>query len=179
MVCPRCGQTDVQEPACPRCGVVFAKLRPPRERAPVPEPSPPAPPEDHSPRRPTPVLEPYALAMTVALGAWLLRRPPASTATVAGPATPTLPIALPPSGPAALTLPPAPSIPLPLPPQVAEVPPGGLATADYQSAKQLTDQVLSHGLMDASHIQVAESLASRYPGEAPLKALLEAVALHA
>src|SRR5258708_18500652 len=109
MVCPRCGQTDVQEPACPRCGVVFAKLRPPRERAPVPEPSPPAPPEDHSPRRRTLVLEIYALAMTVALGAWLLRRPPAPTTPVAGPATPPPPIAPPPSGPPAPNPPPPPS----------------------------------------------------------------------
>src|SRR5258706_7287965 len=28
MDCPRCGQTGVEDaPACPRCGVVFAKLR--------------------------------------------------------------------------------------------------------------------------------------------------------
>src|SRR4051794_32880129 len=33
MDCPRCGFAGAEGPACPRCGVVFAKLRP---RAPIP-----------------------------------------------------------------------------------------------------------------------------------------------
>src|SRR5688500_13720748 len=32
MDCPRCGQPQVTEPACPRCGVVFAKLAAARPR---------------------------------------------------------------------------------------------------------------------------------------------------
>jgi tetratricopeptide (TPR) repeat protein len=175
MECPRCGQTDVEAAACPRCGVIFAKLRPPRVRSPGPEASPPAPSEDPSRRRRAPVLEIYALALTVALGAWLLRRPAASPASVASQATPTLPVAPPPAPAAAIDLPPAPATPLPPPPEVAAVPEGGLSPADYQAAKQLVDQVQSRGSMDPGDIQVAESLASRYPGEAPLKELLEAV----
>src|SRR5260370_30849568 len=88
MECPRCGQTDVQAPACPRCGVVFVKLRPARVRAPAPEPSSPAPTEAQSRRPRTLILGIYALALTVALGAWLLTRPAASAGTVAGPAGP-------------------------------------------------------------------------------------------
>jgi hypothetical protein len=58
---------------------------------------------------------------------------------------------------------------------VAEVPAGGLSSADYRTAKQLIDHVQSRGPIDAAAIPVAESLVSRYPEEAPLKGLLEAV----
>jgi hypothetical protein len=41
MTCPKCGQTGVTEPSCPRCGVVFAKLKaPPAESGAVLAPAP-------------------------------------------------------------------------------------------------------------------------------------------
>jgi tetratricopeptide (TPR) repeat protein len=58
---------------------------------------------------------------------------------------------------------------------VAQVPVGGLSPADHRTAKQLADQVQSRGPVDAAGIELAESLVSRYPGEAPLKGLFEAV----
>ncbi|HXB57008.1 MAG TPA: tetratricopeptide repeat protein [Vicinamibacteria bacterium] len=140
------------------------------------EPSTPAPREAPTPRPRTLVLGIYALAVTVALGAWLLRRPTAPPGRVAGSATPpTLPIAPPESLPAAITLPPPPSTPVPLPPQVAEVPAGGLSPEDYLATKQLVEELQAREPMDAARIQVAESLSNRNPGEAPLKALLEMV----
>src|SRR5262245_3708569 len=45
MNCPRCGQTGVTDAACPRCGVVFAKLQAPRRR-------PPSPVRERAPERP-------------------------------------------------------------------------------------------------------------------------------
>jgi tetratricopeptide (TPR) repeat protein len=56
-----------------------------------------------------------------------------------------------------------------------EVPPEGLSAADYETAKQLAEALQSPGQMNATSVRAAESLSSRYPGEAPLQELLGAV----
>src|SRR5262245_32995956 len=46
MTCPRCGLPEVSDPVCPRCGVVFAKIR---DRATRPARRSPAPPVEVEP----------------------------------------------------------------------------------------------------------------------------------
>ncbi|MGH7534185.1 MAG: hypothetical protein ACREMG_01225, partial [Gemmatimonadales bacterium] len=101
MDCPRCGQTAVTEPACTRCGVIYAKLRPSRPRPAAVDPAP----TDETEARGRGILRWLleAAAVGLALGAafWLFRNPPA-----------------PPRRPDRPPTPPAPSLPGPLLPPV-------------------------------------------------------------
>src|SRR5260370_29073045 len=76
MDCPRCGQTAADGPSCPRCGVVFAKLRPASAPPParVETSRPTEAPRPHA--RLSLILAPLGLAPAAGLGFVLLRPPP-------------------------------------------------------------------------------------------------------
>ena len=174
MDCPRCGQTGVSDPTCPRCGVVFAKLgaqvdrRHPRPPAgPHPERRAGWPPERPARRSSSPWTW-LVLVAAVAAGA-------AAVLAVRHPAP--RPAALPSSAPqaAAADLPPAPTLPPPEAPVAA--PPLELKGPDVDAADRELARRLSAGVAfaDASTVQAAEALLARHPDVPELRRLLSAV----
>jgi hypothetical protein len=177
MNCPRCGAATEGQAECPRCGVVLAKARPPRERRP---------PTDHVPG--APASEPraasrgwgslVALALVSVALLLYLHQGRATTRTAAGrrPAGPT-PAAAPtpeePLPPPALTFLPAPG---PLPSSAAR-----LADADEAEARAaglLARKLTTRARIDADDIASAERLHAAHPEAARdlLTAVLAAAA---
>lgn len=166
MNCPRCGQTNVAQPTCPRCGVIFEKLAAPR-----PRPQPRSGPRD-SPNQPSSgrlVLALGAVLLT-ALGAaaWRAVRtpvapPPASDPErLADPPTP-------PQTPAASSR----SSPAPLPSVATEE--AGLSAEDRALAEDLTRRVNGRHPVSEVDVRNAEALYSRHPEEHGVQKLLGAV----
>lgn len=187
MTCPRCGLPDVEEPACPRCGVIFAKLHAPRSQAPA-SPSPPdAPtlqPEDDGPSRARwrLPLELAVVGAAVVLAVWFYKNPPSLSRRSSLPpvdplsAAPSAPLSTP--GPALppldLALPATPSPPAPLKAEAS-----GLSSADADRANALLDRLRSRSSLGPAELKDAEDLFARYPGQASLKTFLEEIFLGA
>lgn len=180
MDCPRCGQPDVTDAACPRCGVIFAKLRPP------PRPPTEAPPS----ARPDPpggsgrgvgrvVLEAAAVGVAVGIAFWMFRHPPApperkDSAPLLPP--PSLaPPRTPPPAPMRIVVDRPPSA-LELPQTLPSAPPAkidaeGIPEADVKAANALAERLQAKAPVSAADIETAEALFARYPKETSLKAL--------
>jgi Flp pilus assembly protein TadD len=179
MSCPRCGQPDVTSDSCPRCGVVFAKLRGDSRHAPASHP--PDVVEDAPPRQ-----IPWGLLVTVtvlALGLvgvlqWIRPAgrvvPPPVTRAGLAPGSAASEQALPdlPVPPATLDLTPG-----TLPAQVETG--GGLTADERQRAADLTARVNSRQPVLPQDVQAAEMLLASHPEERALRDLLLAVLLHA
>jgi tetratricopeptide (TPR) repeat protein len=168
--CPRCGHGDVSGPACPRCGVVFAKARAARPRPAA------APVADEPPR--SSAMHWLLLLAAVAAGgalALLARRGPAPSlprATVADAGSTDAG-----GGSVALDVPPPqlPGVAAVAPPEVEAPPPAaGLQAADHEKASGLSARLRSGGRLGAADIDAAEDLAGRYPAEGALRDLLQA-----
>ncbi len=167
MICPRCGPPEVDEPSCPRCGVVFAKLSS-RARPPLPSvAAPEAPAESQGGGQGWIVALLVALAMAGTAGFWL-RAPRPRHAT----ATATLPIPAPPAATEApLDAPPPATTPITLPPlhvDTASIPP-----VDRQAATDLAARLDRHQT-SAADVDAAEGLVARYPNEPGLRLMLSA-----
>src|SRR6185503_9835476 len=150
---PRCGHADVETPACPRCGVIVAKYRPPRARADGPG----------SPKS-SGAWWPFALLAVVVGGIALLAIPKRQ-----GP------------GPAASTPPPrqaadvvvvtAADAPPPPTTQPAAAPDpeqvvanlGGIPAADRARAEDLAQRLSSPRSLTAADVESAEALMARFP----------------
>ncbi len=175
MDCPRCGEPDVSDPECPRCGVIVAKARLPRPR-PEPAANEPAPTEEApSRRRGLPVL----LLVGLAAALWALWRagtpppapePPSVRETSAAP---------PASSPGV-----EPGLPLPPPPPIAESAvtepvelPDDTAETDRATAARLAGVLQRRQPVEEGDLRAAEDLFDRYGSGAA--SLLEALLLNA
>jgi hypothetical protein len=170
--CPRCGQPDVSGDSCPRCGVVFAKVRDPRD--PVVRSREAAfdvvRPERAFPWRP--LLALVVVAAGVAGFLWLRPRaaaPPAAGAAQAGTlhraaaAQEDLP---PPPAPVDLT-------PGTLPAQVEMG--SGLTADDRRRVAELTGRVNTRQPILPQDIEAAEGMRAAHAEEPALRALLHAL----
>lgn len=170
MTCPRCGQSDVVEAACPRCGVVFAKLR----DRPTTRPAPAA--ERASPERGAGPGLLAAIVIVAALaglvGVWRLGRPARPAPPPPRPAEETpLAAALPteaPPPPAAL---PAAGVPVTLSPVDA----GALSEVEQRTVTGLVSRASLQHSFTAADVQSAEALYARHAADSQLRDLLAAV----
>jgi tetratricopeptide repeat protein len=173
--CPRCGQTLAGEPACPRCGVIFAKLKP---REPVEAArsiaslayAPAAVPA----RAGVPwglVVGFAALLIAGAVGLPRLRSgmpPTASAAAESSDARAT------PSGQSAE--PPPPPVAPPIAFATIAIPTAeGSADVDGQRSAELARRVNARALIGPADIQFAEELLDRHPDQKNARGLLAAV----
>lgn len=148
--CPRCGFAAIVTPACPRCGVILAKVRTARVR-------------------------PAAPAAPGASSWWLLAVVVVGTGAVVGlrmgrrnnPPNVTLqavtPVSRPISRPAPRPLPSARALPPPA---------GAVAPADVAAYLALVSRVNARGTISDDDVQVAASLRARYPTEPEMSHLL-------
>jgi tetratricopeptide (TPR) repeat protein len=177
MNCPRCGQSDVEEPACPRCGVIFARLKPVAARPPRSQATPP--PEDDQPRS-SPlraVLLPAALLVVLAsVGFLTLRSPrvPAPTSVI-----PPADARAARAAPAGISLPPLPAAAAPSPPAPAElkVDGAGVSDADRAAAEALAAKIQGGVIPNALDLQAGEDLLTRHENDKGLRSLLQAALL--
>ncbi|MGE0454149.1 MAG: tetratricopeptide repeat protein [Vicinamibacteria bacterium] len=188
MNCPRCGRSDVEGESCPRCGVVFSKLRSaaPR-RAPhgtTPAPAPPAP---EPGRGPLATLALVALALALGTGSFLWVRGSRKDETNLG--RPVLPQAGEPQSNAAAVAELAASLPTPAPlettaprlpvePAAEAETASGLRAEDVRAANLLADRVNMRGPAGAittSDLARIDELLARAPSERGLLAVAEAV----
>jgi hypothetical protein len=171
MDCPRCSFTGASGPSCPRCGVVFAKLRPrapiPPAQAPRPEPEAP----DSGSGSRTIALLLVALGLALAAIAWLRPMRPTVPRTAHAPSDDataptghTVPASVPPADTARL-LEMTPAAPL-------EVPKAGVSDADIKLYEALVARLNSGGSIGPEEVQIAGGLLTRYPEETPIKRLL-------
>ncbi|PYQ24983.1 MAG: hypothetical protein DMF79_00350, partial [Acidobacteria bacterium] len=181
MDCPRCGQTGADGPACPRCGVVFAKLRADRAAPGLP-PARELPPA--GPRRPAArlslILAGLGLAAVAALAFVVLRpRPPRARLSqgpgpALAPAGPARPIA---AVPRMEMPPPAPATPLPI--QELRAASEELPDADRRAAEGLVSMLQAGRPVAPADVQIAQGLFARHAGERGARNLLEGVFLAA
>jgi tetratricopeptide (TPR) repeat protein len=172
MDCPRCGEPDVSDPECPRCGVIVAKARSPRPR-PEPAATEPEPAEMPSSRR---AGLPVLLLVGLAAALWALWR---ADAPPPGPPTLRETSAAPPPRPDA-----EPLAPLPPPPLIAESAPidpvelpDDTAAADRATAARLAGRLQRRLSIEEGHLLAAEDLFARYGS--PASRLLEGLLLNA
>ncbi len=185
MACPRCGQEAGDAASCPRCGVVFAKLKP-RSAAPPP----PRPPREPAISEPSPSPRPglasrltlplllaaaaIAAALTLGFGSggrapggFLQRAPPRAT-SVSSPA----PL---PQGGAAEPVPSSPPLaqaaPATLDPGALK--PAGMSAADQERASTLLATLKRRGPVSAADVKDVEAMLLGYPDEKALLALAE------
>lgn len=173
MTCPRCGQPDVAEPACPRCGVVFAKLTASQPRATRPTPPAPAP----GLSLPAISLGLIALGLLAWLGLERLRvRPTAPAASVSSAADPAPEVSAPAPPPDSV---PPPSLAPPDVPAAAEALPAdaGVSEADVQRANALVAKARLRQAYDDADLAAAEALHARYPAEPRVADVLVGVLL--
>ena len=179
MDCPRCGLPAVAEPACPRCGVVFAKLASARPR-PARTPPPPAPPPPSGGGGSGLAGTLLGVAAILAVGFFAIRTfgkaepPPAAPAGAPAAASDVAPAGplpeLPPPALEAISLP---------PPAAVEVETARVDEADRARAQNLALRLASPSSLGQADVQEAEGLFLRHPEEAPVRNLLEAVLLGA
>jgi tetratricopeptide (TPR) repeat protein len=180
MDCPRCAQTVPDGPSCPRCGVVFAKLRPPRDPAAaravegrsIQAPRPRS--------RLSPILAGLGLATMAALVSVILRPRPPRPASSAAPG-PTLAVArpAPPSATRERIEIPPPAPPTTLPIQELRTASDALPDADRQAAEDLVRMLQAGRIVATADVQAAQGLFARHPGERGARNLLEGVFLAA
>ncbi len=182
MDCPRCGEPDVSGPECSGCGVILAKVRPPRERQ---RDSLPAFPENPPRRAGSPVL----ILVGVGAAVWAAWRvfapgpPPAEAPTAEAPsagAAPSGPSSSPRGHPGPSLL--APSVPSPPPvPADAALEPSarqaGTVAADQVTADRLGALLRAGRPVQTVHLRQAEELYERHG--ASITGLLETLLLNA
>jgi tetratricopeptide (TPR) repeat protein len=168
VICPRCGHATTDEPSCPVCGVIFAKMRDPRPPSPAPALRSPA--ETEEPAR-----SPWRAVLIVAIliggaGVALKARKPAAEPSPSPPAEAAVVI------PREAETPPALSATEP-PPTVEELKPraAGVPEADRDKASLLAQKLNVRGALTAADLETAEDLFARFPAEDRLRDLLEAV----
>lgn len=172
MDCPRCGLPDVTAPACPRCGVIFAKLGASR-----PRPSLPAPPS-----RPAPANQGGSSGrLWLVLGAIAL----GALAALATRSRAPLPAAGRPKAEVAPSSRVEPRVEAPLPPptlpsasrapDAVRIVEAGLLEADRATADALVHRVDRREPVSDADVRSAEDLHERHPDEAGLRDLLSAV----
>jgi hypothetical protein len=173
VICPSCGHATTDEPSCPLCGIVFAKMR--ERRPPVPmAPPPAADTQAEEPSRPRwrPVL---IVAVLVAGAGFAIRaRKPKAPPPAESPAERAAPMVLPrdeePPPSLAAAEPPAP---------LEDSKPGsaGMPDADHNKAASLGQRINARGAVYAADVDFAEDLFIRFPDEPYARDLLEAVLL--
>ena len=163
MTCPRCGQGEVESPACPRCGVIFAKLRPPKAEPRIPAAS--AASSTHSPIAGRVLL----LGLAVLAGALFLARrpgPPPPPAATPGPSSDPAPEAAP-------LLPAMTAEAASSPPPAAVLPPSAsLPDADAETFVLLAGRLQARARISAPDLESGEALLRRHPEEPAAKALV-------
>jgi tetratricopeptide (TPR) repeat protein len=162
--CPRCGETAVTDPVCPRCGVVFAKLR---ERPPRPATSVVAkpPPREATSGSPWTVVLIGVLAIA-ALALWRLRPPAPRAAEPRAATAPSTTMA-----PAEVMVEAPPPEASPIPPPPAVIPSGALTPEDARAASSLLQRLALRVPLSAADIADIETLYRRYPTQAGLRDL--------
>ena len=171
--CPRCGQTAVAEPACPRCGIILAKARANADRrrsvAPAPNPAP-----AHAGLGSLALMVAAAAAAAMAGSrAWDRIRPAAATPAHAH-------VEQPAHAPAREAVPPptlAASLDAPI--ERVHVETVQAPDADRARASDLARRTANPSSLTAADVQSAEQLLFRHPDERPLRDLLEVVLLGA
>jgi hypothetical protein len=171
VICPGCGHATTEEPVCPVCGLVFAKMRAPR---PVPhgghreEPAL----EEENPARPRWPFVLLAVALVAVAGLALKGRRPAAAPIQE---TPSEALAVLPRDADA----PPPVVAAEGPPPIEELKPeaAGIPETDRNKATALAQKLNARGAVYAAEIDLAEDLLARFPGEDPLRDLLEGVLL--
>lgn len=170
MQCPKCAFEAGEAAACPRCGIVFGRLRPTRPRA---EPVRPEPEEARS------GISRAGLGLAIlgaVVGGYLLRRPvPAPPTTPPAPGAATL------EDRAALPAPPAarPFVAPPSAPPEALEPANeeGVSPEDIRAANALVDRLNARARLGDADLSVAEDLAARYRDNDHVATLLESTLL--
>ena len=173
MDCPRCGQTGLEhDPACPRCGVVFAKLRSarPRPRLPSEEPSPTG-----GGSVLLMVLAALGIVAVVVLAVQQLRIPNALPTPPPFRASPAFSRSAPPVAPALPVATPATSVPV----EEILAASAALPDADRQAAEALVVKLQRRQRLAPADLQEAEALFARHPAEPGARDLLEGVVMAA
>jgi len=155
---------------CPVCGIVFAKMRNPRPDSPAATRGIGAAPDEEEPARPR---WPYVLLGAVLIaGAGLAVRARKPAAAPPPEASTEAPAVLP--GDAE---PPPPVVEAEAPPPIEELKPeaAGISEADRNKASALAQRLNGRGAVYAADVDLAEDLFARFPGEDPLRDLLEGV----
>jgi hypothetical protein len=170
MSCPRCGQADVDTPACPRCGVILAKARSLERRLPPSLPPPVGPAGGARSAVPGGMLA--AIVGLVLVGGFLLvRRASTRAEPVIVPPAPATPIAQ--------TVDPPPPMAMvaasPPPPAVFKPANSSLPDADAQTLTLLAGRLQARTRISDPDLLAGEALLRRQPGEPAAKALLEAL----
>ena len=186
MDCPRCGHSGVEGPSCPRCGVVFAKLRPAGSR---PSGRPTLDPSASSPGATGRLLSLVLLGLGLAAVAGLLvrsrklesapsRAPAVASVPAPGEAEAFAPAPGPAEAPEGLLLPPPlPATPLPI--QDLRRASEALPDADREEVETLVGKLNAGRPVDPGDLRVAERLLARHSGERGARNLLEGVFLAA
>lgn len=180
MDCPRCGLAAVAEPVCPRCGVVFAKLQAAR-----PRPRPAAALEDSPAEREKGPAGGWVGTvgglLAIVVGGFIairaFQKPSAKPATASSGARQETAVPAAPAGASAEV--PAPQFSELAIPRAEEIKVDtAQASADDRArAENLSRRLLSPFSLGKADLDQAEDLLRRYPGEKPLRDLLEAVLL--
>src|SRR5688572_24785726 len=178
MDCPRCGLAAVAEPVCPRCGVVFAKLQAAR-----PRPRPAAVVEDAPDEREKGPAGGWVGTvgglLAIAVGGFIairaFQKPSAKPATASsGARQETAAPAAPAGTSAAVPAPQFAELGLPRAEEI-KVDTAQASDDDRARAENLSRRLLSPFSLGKADLEQAEDLLRRYPGEKPLRDLLEAV----
>jgi tetratricopeptide (TPR) repeat protein len=167
LICPRCGHATTDEPVCPVCGVVFAKIREPRApaAASTPEPGPPA----SAP-------SPWRIVAIVAIllgGAGFVMRARKPKAPAPAPlAESVAPVVIPRD-----EEPPPVLAAADPPPMIETLKPqdSGVPEVDRDKASHLAQKLNARTPVSDADIETAEDLFTRFPAEDRLRDILEAV----
>jgi tetratricopeptide (TPR) repeat protein len=173
MDCPRCGAKAVAQDACPRCGVVFAKLQAPRARPPA-RPAPQPPPAGG----PSPLVTLLGLVALVLAAAvvwrWSGSAAPGAPAA-AQHAARDQPEGRPAPVPGPDAQPPAPQPGDPTPPPASFA----LSRAERDLFDELHERVSRNGAFGDAEVSEAEGLFASHPEEQGVQRLLGDVLLSA
>ena len=170
MTCPRCGHTNVDGPACPKCGVILAKARSSGPRPTVSAAAPADQPPSAS--RFWPLLALGFLALAAGLHLSYSRRPGQSPTVPPGrPSDVSSPTTLPDPE----TAPPLEAVPVALPTLALQAPASGMPDADAGTLVVLGGKVQAQVRITETDLETGEGLLRRHPGEPAAKALLEAL----
>jgi tetratricopeptide (TPR) repeat protein len=169
VICPRCGHATTDEAVCPVCGIVFAKMREPRPAAPTGRRIEA---EDEEPARPRWPFALIAAVLLVGAGLAVKARKPAAPPPAEAPAEAVAPMAMP-----GEAEPPPSLAAVEAPPPIEELKPeaAGVPQADQAKASSLVQRLNARGAIYAADVEFAEDLFARFPGEDPLRDLLEGV----
>ncbi len=171
MTCPRCGRAAADAPACPACGVIFAKVRSAESR---PRPAAPTP-RSSSSSLPS-AARWWIGALVATSGAVYLARSAPPPVHLAG-SRPTTVEPIPPEKGEALP-PPLATID-PSPPSLTALPPPALAwpDADTQVLVLLGGRLQARARISGADLESGEALLRRHPDEEATRALLQALLL--